>query len=153
MERAILALNIPAICGEKEYPQDSLKDKYIEWSNKYYCKYECELSARQFYEIRESFANKGTCNSIDNKKIHYYTEEISTSGVHTTTYYEVNEYEIHISSFCYKMVKAAKNYYSENKEKFDESDNVNFTNPYATPKYNFKKIEYDDIILNKSIFK
>lgn len=62
-----LALSLPDICGSIEYPNDSVTDRYIKWSNQYIsmCKNsgaKDEFSGAALYQLRCKFLHNGHSN-------------------------------------------------------------------------------------------
>lgn len=138
-----LALTIPDICGKAEYPKASISERYIKWYNAYVGKgekfsdpYGADMpysSGELIYNLRNSLFHQGTPN-IDVAKVKeerckvdqfvLTISDVTDTGMSRVSYgqdYKVTErmLEINIVNLCSRLSSTAKNYYLDNKEKFD----------------------------------
>ena len=138
-----LALTLPDICGKAEYPRDNNGDRYKKWYNENIGVYEKSpspyadgmpyLSGEVVWSLRCSFLHSGNPNievrnsfedecKVDQFVIRYGT---SLSGDTSHISYvpgqsvSYREYDMNIRPFCGKLLRAARGYYQENKEKFN----------------------------------
>lgn len=143
------ALTLPDICGKAESPELEKKTKlrYINWYNKYIGEPEKErfMNFGEFYQngelvysLRCSLLHQGNPNIEDkisdkNRIVYFellYQKEEGARicmGTSESQLIKVDaeeksvniKYCINIKLLCYKLCKAASEYYRKNKEKFD----------------------------------
>ena len=141
-----LALNIPAICGAKEYPSSSEEEQYCMWAQEMYSKFEkcpCDScietaypSSKFLFELRQKFIRNGTFN-LDGDFDEFYLDkfilrieekkplDIYVGGVETKSCSDGRQHSIltiNVRDFCLKMMKLASNYYYEKSHLFNEED-------------------------------
>lgn len=141
-----LALTLPDVCGKAEYPNEGNTKRYIKWYNEYVGKYEKPSdpygsdmpysSGEVIYNLRNSLLHQGTPNitSKDIKeerckidKFILTVSDICDSGTSRVSYgknFKIVErmLEVNILHLCNTIVKTAKEYYKNNKAKFDFFD-------------------------------
>lgn len=137
------ALTLPDICGKAEYPAESKSsNRYKKWYQKYIGKYEqCSrdkennirfpyLSDNIIYQLRCSLLHQGNPNigkrstSINNFKL--LIEEKNNLDIYVDSaslerYFNTckKTYIVNVRRLCYILCTTAKQYYIENKEKFN----------------------------------
>ena len=142
------ALTIPDMCGKAEFPNlEKNKKRYVDWFDKYIGNHEKErhggkgmpyLSGELVYSLRCSLLHQGNPNIqehiSDKNNIVYFellyqpfsdgrgcrwgseSQLIEDDGEEKA----VNiKYSVDIKLLCYKLCIAAREYYNNNKEKFD----------------------------------
>lgn len=137
-----LALTLPDICGKAEYPCCREKARYLAWFRNYVepgeipgSPYGDDMpypSAEMIYQLRCNLLHQGSLDTdstrIDDERCKVdkftlvITDEIDT-GISTVSYGAewkiVNRgITINIKRMCSVICKAAKTYYTDNKEKF-----------------------------------
>lgn len=143
----ILALNIPSICGAKEYPLDLKKEQFIKWSTNWFSQYEkmpCYNndmpypSAELLWDLKENYELNGTFNI--NKKyaefyinkfiLRYEEEKPFNSYVGESSYFKNEDgsvsssLTINVRDFCNKMIALGQKFYDDNQKLFNTSDIV-----------------------------
>lgn len=138
-----LALILPDLCGQAEFPNTKVGQRYTDWFDQYIGRYEnCKddrfdpqgqlpyLSGKIVYSLRCSVLHSAD-PGIDLEKcnIQRFTlmaEQVKPLGDYepefecfTESVSPVKELKIHLNVLCYKLCAAAKRYYSENKNKFN----------------------------------
>ena len=138
-----LALTLPDICGKAEFPCDSVTKRYIQWYNEHIGQYEIPNlkgaddmpypSGEVVYNLRNSMLHQGTPN-VDAKqikqescKVDHFTlliADVSDGGGSSVSVKGNGDYtnrslSVNAVNLCFKLCSVAKNYYNENKEKFD----------------------------------
>lgn len=143
-----LALNIPAICGAKAYPNFTEEEQYKKWAHEWFCQYEKSpnsandrlpyKSADVLYDIRHEYFNHGTFNinkdynnfkldqfilRIESRKPFntYVGESSITSGDGKP---EIASLTINVRDFCWKLMALGEKFYHDNKALFHEKDNI-----------------------------
>ena len=141
-----LALMLPDICSKAEY--GDVKNRYIIWYDEYIGDYDKVgriegeeglpwLSGEVVYSLRCNFLHQGTPN-IDTCRIKEESNKIdhfvliiqkknrfdlyaSLSDVSKNNYNNkiTRDYKINIRQFCLVICNVAKNYYKNNRDKFD----------------------------------
>lgn len=143
----ILALNIPSICGAKEYSSDLKKEQFIKWTTNWFSKYEKMPgdnngvpypSAELLWDLKENYELNGTFN-IDKKYSEFYLnkfilryEEKKPFNVYTgEASYGKNmdgstcgSLTINVRDFCNKMIALGQKFYDDNQKLFNTSDIV-----------------------------
>lgn len=142
-----LALTIPDICGKAEYPESSVTKRYIKWFNEYYVKtyenpnnpYTCDmpfLNGEVLFNLRNSFLHQGTPNVVSsdikeerckvdkfiltiNKDFECGTSMVSYSSGRKINYRQL---EVNMVLLSERLVREAREYYNNNKEKFNFFD-------------------------------
>lgn len=161
-----LALNIPSICGAKQYPNESEDKQFINWANEWFSQYEkspCNdtvmpyPTAKLLYDLRKKYERNGTFNISgnfggfelgkfvlryeDKKPFNIYVGESTLSG-------KYGELTINVRDFCWKMVTLGTKFYDENKELFTSDDMLTLEN------YDEKIDDYNEFIaINENITK
>lgn len=139
-----LALTLPDICGKAEYSTtSSIAGRYIGWYNKYMEQYHQGtspyaadmpyLSGEVVFNLRNSMLHSGNPN-IDSKKVKQEQCQIdqfelcfekSFSGDTSCVAYGAGmkivkrQYSVNAYLLCYRLCRAAKEYFQNNKEKFN----------------------------------
>lgn len=131
------ALTLPDICGKAEFPNKSTTKRYIEWFDKYIGQYETTnknnlpyLSGEVVYSLRCSLLHQGNPNieegkgnidefilNIQKENIGIYidTSSVITHADGTAT----RSYDVNVRGICFKLCSVAKNYYKNNRSKFN----------------------------------
>lgn len=142
-----LALTLPDICGRAEYSDKmSIAGRYIGWYNKYMDQYHQGtspyaadmpyLSGEVVYNLRNSLLHSGNPN-INSKKVKQEECQIdrfelcfekSFSGDTSCVAYGAEmkivkrEYSVNAYLLCYRLCRVTREYFQNNKEKFDFFD-------------------------------
>lgn len=139
----MLALSIPDICGKAEYSHASTTSRYIQWYNTYVGKYEKPLSpydddmpyasGELIYNLRNSLFHQGTPN-IDVGKVkeercrvdefRFTISDVTDGGLSCVSYgkecqIDKRIIEVNIVNLCSNLSRAARYYYTNNKDKFN----------------------------------
>lgn len=160
-----LALNIPAICGAKAYPNAVEKEQYKKWVNEQYCQnrkspsvyidrlpYE---SAELLYDIRNKFFNNGTFNinkNYDEFKLDRFILRFeskkpfniyigSSSVLCDGSMSEKGVLTINVRDFCLSLMELGEKFYRDNEIMFNEKDNIIIEN------YDKALDEYNEILV------
>ena len=133
----VLALNIPAICGAKEYADYNEEEQYKKWTFKWFSKYEKNPQNSNFpyespdllFDIRKEFFNHGTFNV--NKEYNEFKLEkiiLRIENKNPFNLYIGNsknlELTINVRDFCLKLINLGKKFYQDNINFFNEKDNI-----------------------------
>lgn len=143
----ILALNIPSICGAKEYSSEGKKEQYIKWANDWFSQYEKPpgdnggvpyQAAELLWDLKEKYELNGTFNIDKNypefyinhlilryeekKPFNIYVGEASSGG--TFDERECGSLTINVRDFCWKMITLGQKFFDDNQELFSISDIV-----------------------------
>lgn len=143
------ALTIPDMCGKAEFPdlEKQTKKRYVDWFDKYIGNHEKErhggkgmpyLSGELVYSLRCSLLHQGNPNiegSVSKKNDIKYFELLyqpfsDGRGCRWESEAQLIEddseekavnitYSVDIKLLCYKLCLAARDYYNNNKEKFN----------------------------------
>ena len=137
-----LALTLPDICGNAEYPNKGVRERYIQWYDQYVGPYQKSqslysadmpyLSGEVVYSLRNNFLHAGNPN-IEKEKIKDETCKIDqfqlkasksligdTSCVSYGKGFEIEKksYIVNVRLLCMRLCRTAKGYYLENEDKF-----------------------------------
>lgn len=142
-----MALVLPDICGEAEYPNELPEPRYIKWLDKYVVPFErfqnknndvemLELTSSIIYKLRNSIMHDGSPEiSLKKKqrktdKFELVIDEKNELNLYADSsaveYHETDEnkkitsrnYKISVRRLCLILSKTAESYYKENKSKF-----------------------------------
>lgn len=142
-----LALTLPDICGQAEYPKAALGKRYIDWYDEHIGKYakqatsdnKAYLRGEVLYNLRCQFLHKGNPD-IDKEKIKdernqlywfsLFKEEKGENKLYRNVTGVVNikqgensfggnMYRVNVRGTCLLLADEAEKYYNNNKEKFD----------------------------------
>ncbi len=139
-----MSLTLPDICGKAEYPTaPSTASRYIGWYNKYMIQYHQGtspyaadmpyLSGEVVFNLRNSMLHSGN-PSIDSKKVKHEQCQIdefelcfekSFLGDTSCVAYGAGmkivkrQYSVNVYLLCYRLCRVAKEYFRDNKEKFN----------------------------------
>ena len=149
-----LALTLPDICGKAEFPSDSTTSRYIKWFNQFMTQYKNSsslnsadmpyLSGEMVYNLRNEFLHAGNPNikkkdiKEEQCKVDKFELLIEKSFTGDTSMVSYGKnlsvvdrgYTVNVYLLCTRLCRVAKEYYLNNKEKF------NFFN------YKIKRIDY-----------
>ena len=154
----ITALTLPDICGKAMYPNNKPKERYVKWYDQYIGQYEkTELiekegipypSGEVVYNLRNSLVHTGNPNinekTCDIQEFDLLIEDknkyciyIGSAGVRTDylcgeVIGKTKSLCINVRQLCFKLCNTAKNYYENNKEKFNFfNSKLTYWNPQA----------------------
>lgn len=138
-----LALTLPDICGKAEYPLDSTTSRYIKWFNQFMTMYKKSaspysedmpyLSGETVYNLRNSFLHSGNPNIVKEKindelcKVDKFKLTLGKSFIDDTSMVSYGSnmsvaergYTVNVYLLCTRLSRVAKEYYLDNKEKFN----------------------------------
>ncbi len=138
-----LALTLPDICGKAEFPDKGNTARYITWYNKFIGKNICPnsphgddmpyLSGEMLYNLRNQVLHQGTLDvdSAEIKEERCKVDEFVItiadcfdSGTSCVAYgagFSITQraLEVNLIQLCSMLCRAAKEYYSDNAEKFN----------------------------------
>lgn len=139
-----LALTLPDICGKAEFPHnETVTSRYIKWFNKFMIPYKKTtspygedmpyLSGETAYNLRNEILHAGNPN-IKEKQIRdelckvdkfelllgkSFTGDTSMVAYGSNMSVVRREYTVNVYLLCTRLCRIAKEYYLNNKEKFD----------------------------------
>ena len=138
-----LALTLPDICGQAEFPSDGTTSRYKKWFKQFMTQYKKSpssysddmpyLSEEIIYYLRNNFLHSGNPNTIKNKikedvcKVDKlillfgksFTGDISMVAYGKNMSVVNREYTVNVYLLCTRLCEVAKGYYLNNKEKFN----------------------------------
>lgn len=138
-----LSLSLPDICGKAEYPNAKVGERYMQWYDQYVGAYEKSdslygadmpyLSGEVVYNLRNSLLHSGNPNIVSSKvkeercRIDLFKlvlddsllGDISCVSYGAKMQIRERRYEVNVRVFCMKLCRTAKEYYLQNKDKFD----------------------------------
>lgn len=112
-----LALTLPDICGQMEYPGQRVGDRYIAWFDKFVAPQYIIENKKQFdgkicYQLRCSYLHSG------NTDVHKYVDNFKLACIKGNSVQFFNSFsedgktiELDVKGLCYFICNAAKNYY------------------------------------------
>lgn len=138
-----LALALPDICGNVEFPERSVSERYVEWCNKYIgdCTHELSkdapwLSAEIIYNLRNTYLHQGD-PTIESGKVKEEVNQLDsfvfvlgdgtllhsasfnvTGGTQETGKITYKMIVVDITYLCGIICDAALQYYENNRDKF-----------------------------------
>lgn len=151
-----LALTLPDICGKAEFPKDkTVASRYIKWFNKFMTMYAKPTSryaadmpylvGEMVFNLRNEFLHLGNPNinrakikeeicKVDKFKLllgKSFTGDTSMVSYGKDMLVVDREYVVNVYLLCTRLASVAKDYYLNNKEKFNFYNyNITFIDDY-----------------------
>lgn len=131
-----LALTLPDICGIAEFTKKcGVKERYVQWYEEHIGRSERFSKEDEYpypsgeviYRLRCMVLHQGTpsvekdkCN-IDSFALicESFSEDISSYLPEESSSCEKRELTLNLNTLCWKICRAAENYYEQNKDRFD----------------------------------